>query len=190
MSAAQAGDLEAVQLLCVFGVNPHIVDRVCMHVPPTHIATVDINGLYTQVGATAAAIASAHQHTALHSQLVEYMEQREAVGPAPPPTEQQPPPPPTTGQPPAEPGPTTEQQQQQQQPPPPPTTGQPPAEPGPTTEQQQQQQQPAEDTGQQPPQSSPSTEDTDKVTEVDHVLTSCAHLPTHYLLGCRGNHRN
>ena len=163
MSAAQAGDLEAVQLLCVFGANPHIVDRVCMHVPPTHIATVDINGLYTQVGATAAAIASAHQHTAVHSQLVEYMEQREAVGPAPPPTEQQPPPPPTTGQPPAEPGPTTEQQQQQQ---------------------------PAEDTGQQPPQSSPSTEDTDKVTEVDHVLTSCAHLPTHYLLGCRGNCRN
>ena len=163
MSAAQAGDLEAVQLLCVFGANPHIVDRVCMHVPPTHIATVDINGLYTQVGATAAAIASAHQHTALHSQLVEYMEQREAVGTAPPPTEQQQPPPPTTGQPPAEPGPATEQQQQQQQ-------------------------QPAEDTGQQPPQSSPSTEDTDKVTEVDHVLTSCAHLPTHYLLGCRGNH--
>ena len=146
MRAAQAGDLEAVQLLCVFGANPHIVDRVCMHVPPTHITTVDINGLYTQVGATAAATASAHQRTALHSQLVEYMEQREAVGPAPPPTEQ-PPPPPTTGQPPAEPGPTTEQQQQQ--PPPPPTTGQPPAEPGPTTEQQQQQQQqPAEDTGQ------------------------------------------
>ena len=129
--------------------------------------------MYTQVGATAAAIASAHQHNALHSQLVEYMEQRETVGPAPPPTEQQqPPPPPTTGQPPAEPGPTTEQQQQQQ--PPPPTTGQPPAEPGPTTEQQQQQ--PAEDTGQQPPQSSPSTEDPDKVTEVDHVLASCAHF--------------
>ena len=162
MSAAQAGDLEAVQLLCVFGANPHIVDMVCMCVPPTHIATVDINGLYTQVGATAAAIASAHQHTAVHSQLVEYMEQREAVRPAPPPTEQQPPP----------------------------TTGQPPAEPGPTTEQQQQQQQPAEDTGQQPPQSSPSTEDTDKVTAVDHVLTSCANLPTHYLVGCRGNCRN
>ena len=132
--------------------------------------------MYTQVGATAAAIASAHQHSVVHSQLVEYMEQREAVAPAPPPTEQQQqPPPPTTGQPPAEPGPTTEQQQQQQQQPPPPTTGQPPAEPGPTTEQQQQQQ-PAEDTGQQPPQSSPSTEDTDKVTEVDHVLTSCAHF--------------
>ena len=30
MSAAQAGDLEAVQILCVFGANPHIVDRVCM----------------------------------------------------------------------------------------------------------------------------------------------------------------
>ena len=70
--------------------------------------------LLTQVGATAAEIASAYEHIAVLIQLVEYMEQR----PAPPPTEQQqqqPPPPPTTGQPPAEPGPTTEQQQQQQQ---------------------------------------------------------------------------
>ena len=35
MSAAQAGDLEAVQLLCVFGANPHIVDigYVCMYHP-------------------------------------------------------------------------------------------------------------------------------------------------------------
>ena len=65
---------------------------------------------HTQVGAAAAAIASAYEHITVLIQLVEYMEQR----PAPPLTEQQPPPPPTTGQPPAEPGPTTEQQQQQQ----------------------------------------------------------------------------
>ena len=32
MSAAQAGDFEAVQLLCMFGANPHIVDRVCIRV--------------------------------------------------------------------------------------------------------------------------------------------------------------
>ena len=33
MSAAQDGDLDAVQLLCVFGANPHIVDRVGNYVP-------------------------------------------------------------------------------------------------------------------------------------------------------------
>ena len=44
MSAAQAGDLEAVQLLRVFGANPHIVDRVCMHVPPTYVCLTLING--------------------------------------------------------------------------------------------------------------------------------------------------
>ena len=37
MSAAQAGDLEAVQLLCMFGANPHIVDRVCIRVCITHL---------------------------------------------------------------------------------------------------------------------------------------------------------
>ena len=56
--------------------------------------------MHTQVGATAAEIASAYEHIAVLIQLVEYMEQR----PAPPPTEQQqqPPPPPTAGQRPGE----------------------------------------------------------------------------------------
>ena len=36
MIAAQTGDLEAVQLLCVFGANPHIVDRVCTQLPEYH----------------------------------------------------------------------------------------------------------------------------------------------------------
>ena len=103
------------------------------------------NVVHTQVGATAAAIASAHDHTDVHCALVEYMEQTEPVEAAPP-TEQQ------------------QQQQQQQGEPLPPTSVQPSAEPGLVV-------QPEEDApaGQLPPpepQSTPSTEDTDKVTEV------------------------
>ena len=47
MSAAQAGDLEAVQLLSMFGANPHIVDRVCM--TPTNQWVIH-NCIYAHTG--------------------------------------------------------------------------------------------------------------------------------------------